>query len=132
VISREQRAIRVLFTRLKREPLKTFLSPQRTIDAPDRQGVYVIYDPLGKVDHVGRTLSGSGGIRQRLRNHLHGASSYTMQRLKGQGSKLRRGYNFRCLVVQSRRRRALLEAYAIGCLCPSHIGLGVPALSQPQ
>jgi len=71
----------VLFTRLKRTPLKTFPGSQGKIDAPNGQGVYVIYDPLGNVAHVGRTPSGSGGIRQRLKNHLHGASSFTRQRL---------------------------------------------------
>jgi hypothetical protein len=132
VTSREQKAIRVLFTRLKRAPLRAFPGPRGRLDAPNRHGVYVIYKPSGKVVHVGRTPSGSGGLRQRLGNHLYGASSFTIQYLKGQGSKLRRGYTFRCLVVNSRRRRALLEAYAIGYLCPRHIGLGLPPLSKSK
>ncbi len=31
---------------------------------------------------------------------------------------------FGCLPVTDDRRRALLEAYAIGVLCPKHIGHG--------
>jgi hypothetical protein len=60
----------------------------------------------------------------RLANHLHGLSSFTKHYLEGKGSKLRQGYSYRCLPVKNLRRRALLEAYAIGCLCPKHIGLG--------
>ena len=39
-------------------------------------GVYIIYSPNGRVTHVGRTVRGKRGLRQRLNNHLHGASSF--------------------------------------------------------
>src|SRR5262249_12513613 len=84
---------------------------------------YVIYSSTGKVLHVGRTLRGLLGIRQRLTNHLQRQSSFTMQYLKGDSSKLR-SCKFRCLVVTNPRKRALLEAYATGYLCPAHLGLG--------
>jgi hypothetical protein len=59
-------------------------------------------------------------------------SSFTLKYkpLKKDGSCLREGYKFRCLVVQSQRQRALLEALAIGRLCPAHLGLGRSALTQ--
>ncbi len=123
-MTREQKAVRALFTELMRSSLQTFPAFQGELNAPDRQGVYVIYDPRGKVAHVGRTPKAKGGIAQRLRNHMSASSSFTNQYLKGDGSKLRGKYKFRCIVVNDRRRRAFLEAYAIGHLCPAHIGLG--------
>ena len=74
--------------------------------------------------HVGRTLRGEGGLRQRLNNHLHGRSSFTKKFYKGRGRNLRSGHTYQFLVVEDARRRALLEAYAIGRLCPKHLGLG--------
>src|SRR5262245_59404347 len=123
-MTREQANIQRLFGRLTHSPLQPFPSPRGKLIAPNGQGVYVIYSPRWRVVHVGRTPSGTGGIRQRLGNHLHNASSFTARFLDGHGAELRRGYTFRCLVAKSRRLRALLEAYAIGRLCPAHIGLG--------
>ncbi len=120
----EQKTVRALFTELTRSPLQTFPVLRGRLHAPDRQGVYVIYDPRGKAAHVGRTPRAKHGIAQRLRDHMSARSSFTIQYLKGDGSKLRGKYKFRCLVVKERRRRALLEAYATGHLCPAHIGLG--------
>jgi hypothetical protein len=124
-MNREQRGVRALFIKLRRAYSHPFPKPRERIDAPNKQGVYVIYSPRArKVVHVGRTYKGTAGLRQRLNNHLHGQSSFTQKYLGGHGSKLRNGYTFRCLPIASRRRRALLEAYAAGCLCPAHIGLG--------
>jgi hypothetical protein len=81
--------VRKLFTELTRSPLHTFPDFREMLNAPDRQGVYVIYNPRGKVMPVGRTLRAKGGIAQRLRNHMAGASSFTIQYLKGRGVKLR-------------------------------------------
>jgi hypothetical protein len=93
-------------------------------DAPTDLGVYLIYDRKGQIVHVGQTPRGKAGIRQRLFNHLYGQSSFTEHYLKGDGARLRKGYAFRCLVVRDARLRALLEAHAIGQLCPAHIGTG--------
>jgi hypothetical protein len=46
------------------------------------------------------------------------------KKFNGDGSRLRGRYKFRCIVVRSDRQRALLEAYAIGFLCPAHMGTG--------
>ncbi len=123
-MTHEQEKVKALFTKLKRSPLRTFPAIREELEAPDRQGVYVIYSPRGKVVHVGRTPRAKGGIAQRLRNHMNASSSFTKKYLKGGGSKLRGRYKFRCIIVGNRRRRAFLEAYAIGHLCPAHIGLG--------
>jgi len=120
----EQRAVKKLLSDLVRSRLQRFPRSGEKLQAPSGRGVYLIYDGRGRVVHVGRTPKARGGIAQRLRDHMAAASSFTLQYLKGKGSKLRGNYSYRCLVVENRRHRALLEAYATGCLCPAHIGLG--------
>jgi hypothetical protein len=120
----EQKTIKKWFETLIGARLCDFPKRGERLDAPKERGVYVIYDPREKVAHVGATPRGKGGIHQRLTNHLHGQSSFIKKCFKGDGSKLRDGFSYRCLPVEDDRLRALLEAYAIGYLCPKHIGLG--------
>ena len=101
-----------------------FPQAREKLMAPQKQGVYLILNPRGDVVHVGRTLRGKRGLYQRLRNHLNAASSFTNIHLKGDGSKLRKHYKYKYLVIENPRKRALVEALAIGVLCPKHIGLG--------
>ena len=122
--TREQEFVKALFIELEGSPLETFPALRGELKAPCVQGVYVIYGPLGRVAHVGRTLRAKGGIAQRLRSHMSGTSSFAKISLKGKGSKLRCKYKFRSIKVVNPRRRALLEAFATGRLCPTHIGLG--------
>lgn len=117
--------IKELFDELIRAPLQPFPAAGTPREAPDQRGVYVIYDKDGGVCHVGGTPRARKGMRQRLDNHLRGLSSYTKACFNHDGSQLRDGYQFRCLAVTSPRERALLECYAIGHLCPSHIGHGL-------
>ena len=120
----ERMAVKELFAELVRAPSHSFPRQGESLQAPRRRGVYIICNARGQVVHVGRTPKAKGGIAQRLRDHMAAASSFTLQYLKGDGSKLRGNYTFRCIVVGSPRRRALLEAYATGRLCPAHMGLG--------
>jgi hypothetical protein len=92
----------------------------------------VIYSPQLKVLHVGQTYRARRGLHQRLANHLHGQSSFTIKSdyleqrgstIKGRCAWLRKHCKYRYLVIKKHRLRALLEAYAIGHLCPDHIGL---------
>ena len=78
--------------------------------------------------HVGRTVTGKRGLKQRLFNHLHGRSSFVIQSFAGSGAKLRGKFSFRYVLVPNNRLRALLEAYAIGRLCPRHLGVGEPVM----
>lgn len=123
-MTREQRQLRVLFDKLTHASPTQFPIARAKLNAPDRQGVYIIINPRGRVVHVGCTPKARGGIAQRLRNHMANASSFTTKYLNGDGSKLRGRYSFRCLVVKNPRHRVLLEALAIGRLCPAHIGHG--------
>jgi hypothetical protein len=79
----ERKAIRQLFFKLRRAKQQTFpKARERMTHVPDEQGVYVIYSPGAmKIVHVGRTYKGTAGLRQRLKNHLHGSSSFTEQYL---------------------------------------------------
>ncbi len=122
----ERRKILRLFGRLCRQPRYTFPAQREKLPAPHTPGVYVIYDAKSRVVHVGRTPAGRNDLHKRLNDHLCGASSFTQQYLKGEGSQLRGVYSFQYLEVPAPRQRALLEALAIGSLCPQHLGLGVP------
>ncbi|HYN81831.1 MAG TPA: GIY-YIG nuclease family protein [Gemmatimonadaceae bacterium] len=119
--------IRKLFQSLRGASRFAFPRRRERIQAPDKHGVYIIFSPRGAVLHVGRTLRGKRGLRQRLKNHLHGSSSFTIQYLKGKGSRLRSGYEFSFIEISDARTRALLEAYAVGRLCPKHLGVGESA-----
>jgi hypothetical protein len=132
MISREQKKIKAHFIELMRSPLHCFPLARGRLNASTKKGVYVISGPQSKVLHVGGTPRGRLGIYQRLTNHLHGQSSFTIKSkyLKRHGRTLRRRCAFlrkyctyRYLVIPNNRLRALLETYAIGHLCPDHIGL---------
>ena len=122
-IQKEKHKINDLLKKLLAQKLYKFPRPSE-LDVPDEHGVYIIYNPDKKVDHVGRSISGRRGLNQRIKNHLHGLSSYTIKHLNGNASKLREGYKFRYFLISDDRERALVEALAIGKLCPEHLGLG--------
>jgi hypothetical protein len=118
----ERQRIEELFKMLCKQEKLPF--PQGgKLQATTGLGVYVIRKG-DVVLYVGRTLRGKEGISQRLNNHLQGASSFTKQYLNGNGAMLRNGHTYQYLIIENSRKRALLEAYAIGTLCPEHIGLG--------
>ena len=120
----ESEEIKMLFNELNVQPKLLFPQYRQPLDAPSKPGVYII-NMEQTVLHVGRTLRGKDGIHQRLKNHLHGSSSFTNEYLKGKGAILREdGYTYQYLVLEDSRKRALLEAYAVGTRCPEHIGLG--------
>jgi hypothetical protein len=120
----ECREIENLFRKLCDQPRRSFPQEHQRLDAPLRHGVYIIRKGEA-VLHVGRTLRAKDGLHQRLTNHLHGSSSFTEEYLKGHGEILRgTQYTFQYLEVPDQRKRALLEAYAVGQLCPVHLGLG--------
>lgn len=125
----ERKMVAKLVSRLLRADRVFFPCTGERLNAPVEQGVYVIYSPRGKILHVGRTTRGAKGLRQRLNNHLHTQSSFTVFYMKGHGARLRNGYSFKYLPVENARRRALVEAYAVGLLCPAHIGLSETLLA---
>jgi hypothetical protein len=123
-MNKESQEIKNLFAKLYAQPKQRFPQDRQKLNAPLEPGVYIIRKQE-TVLHVGRTLRGRGGIHQRLKNHLHGSSSFTNKYLRGDGAILRKdGYTYQYLKLEDPRKRALLEAYAVGTLCPRHIGLG--------
>ena len=123
-MSLEAREIDDLFELLSSQPKRHFPLQGQPLDASTMHGVYIIYRG-DTVLHVGRTYRGKKGLHQRLYNHLHGSSSFTNDYLNGEGSILRKAeYSYQYLVLEDARKRALLEAYATGKLCPEHIGVG--------
>jgi excinuclease UvrABC nuclease subunit len=120
----EKKELERLFTELLSQQVHFFPKEREQLTAPSQPGVYVIRkDDI--VLHVGRTLRGRKGLYQRLKNHLHGSSSFVIEYLNKNKHALRDGYHtYQFLVVEDTRIRALLEAYTTGMLCPKHIGLG--------
>jgi hypothetical protein len=127
----ESSFIKKLFDELIHQ--KLFLFPHKgyveKLGVPSRQGVYVIYDPRKIPVHVGRTVRGRNGLRQRLNQHMLGQSSFVQEFLKGCGSKLRGKYSFRYYVINNDRHRALAESLGVGIICPKHLGL---SRSKPE
>lgn len=120
----ENLRVQELFNELRSQDEFPFPQHRKRLVAPAEPGVYVIRK-RETVLHVGRTLRAKGGLHQRLNDHLHGSSSFTNKYLGGEGAKLREdGHTYQYLPVGDPRLRALLEAYAVGSLCPKHIGLG--------
>jgi hypothetical protein len=123
-VNNERREIKRLFNQLCNEIKRSFPKHHQSVKASSKHGVYIIRKG-NIILHVGRTLRREGGLNGRLRDHLHGSSSFTDKYLKGNEAILREdGYTFQFLEVEDPRKRALLESYTIGTLCPKHIGLG--------
>ncbi|MCC8408602.1 hypothetical protein LJ707_06650 [Mucilaginibacter sp. UR6-1] len=101
------------------------------INIPDCHGVYIIYDANKRVAHVGRSITGKKGLKQRIGNHISGRSSFIRIYHNGDRSIMRSGYTLRYLIVEDMRKRALLEALAAGKLCPLHLGAKGTTSGQP-
>ncbi len=125
-MSKESQKVQKLFKQLRKHPENRFPPKRKHLDVTFKHGVYII-SKNKKVLHVGRTTRGRNGINQRLKNHLHGLSSFVKNYLDSNGAVLREdGYTYQFIVLEDERKRerALLEAYATGVLCPEYIGLG--------
>jgi hypothetical protein len=123
-VNNEHQVINDLFKSLCSQPTRAFPQPRQPLDAPAKHGVYIIRQGE-TVLHVGSTVRGQDGLHQRLNNHLHGSSSFTRKYLKGKRTILREsGFTYQFLELEDARQRALLEAFAVGVLCPKQLGLG--------
>jgi len=122
---KERREIERLLVRLNASKTHEFPPKHQRVGASVKHGVYIIKNKSGRVVHVGRTVSGRGGLAQRLSNHLQGQSSFTNVHLNGNGDRLRQGYKFQFLAIRERRSRALLVHAATAFHCPVHLGVGV-------
>lgn len=121
----EREEIGKLYKSLLKRPKQAFSQPRQTSEVPVKHGVYVIYQ-VTEVLHVGRTIRAENGLRQRLKNHLKGKSSFAKAYLQKKNLNLRdKSCAFQFLEEPDPRKRALLEALTIGKLCPLHIGVGV-------
>lgn len=125
--AQEQQRIQALYRRLVDSTWRDFPREGPLLDATERQGVYVIRSPGRTVRHVGSTYRVKKGLKQRLRNHLGGHSSFALAAasvggLGGHGAKLRSGYQYQFIAVNNGRVRHLLEHLAIGKLCPKYVG----------
>ncbi len=114
--------IQQLYKQLINQPVNYFPASRTRWQLTNEHGVYIIYSPKHIVLHVGKTSRGKNGLKQRMYNHLHNASSFSGEYLSKRNLDLRKGFYFRFLVVKETRERAYLENLASGMLCPEHIG----------
>src|SRR5487761_237549 len=103
-----------LLIKLNGQSRHNFPGVRERLEVPNTHGVYIIRDRTGRVWHVGRTVRGKDGLRQRLRNHIQGQSSFIRTTMHGDGSKLRKAFTYQFLEVPDDRTRALLECLAAG------------------
>lgn len=113
--------IKELLNELLKEPLKYFSDNDTISKLTIAQGVYIIYQDKS-ILHVGRTYRAKQGIKQRIKNHLYGNSSFMKYFDKMNKEKLKKYCTFKYIEVKSDRKRALLEFLAIGILCPEYLG----------
>ncbi len=120
----ERKIVEEHFRELCIQEIQSFPKKGQTLNASLKAGVYIIRNGE-TILHVGRTYRGKKGLYQRLGNHLVGASSFTQNYLHGNGATLRKnGYTYQYLELENPRKRALLEHYATGKLCPKYLGTG--------
>jgi hypothetical protein len=125
--------VRSLFAALEKAPLQRFPVAGKGVNAPAVHGVYAIIGPRGsRVVHVGRTVTGKDGLKKRLTDHLRGQSSFVTLHLDRDAARLRGAFWFKYVEAPNPRIRALLEAYAIGQYCPSHIGISRSLLEAKE
>jgi len=92
------------------------------LNATDNHGVYIIYTPEDLVVHVGSTPSGKKGLNQRLYNHISCTGMLYHNYLKVLNIEMRGTHKFKFLIVSDPRKRALLESFTAGILCPIYFG----------
>ena len=112
----ESQEVKRLFCELCAQPKRLF--ERQPLDAPSKPGVYIIRQGE-TVLHIGRTLRGRGGLHQRLKNHLHGSSSFTKEYLKGRGATLREGgYAYQYLELEDLENEHFLKPMQLGHFAP--------------
>ncbi len=118
----EPEEVQRLLQALISEPLTPFPKRGEKLQCSTERGVYIVYRDDGAILHVGNTPRGKDGLFGRLDDHLHGRSSFSRALFNRKGHLLREGHSYRCLPVENAKKRVLLEALAIGVLCPEHLG----------
>jgi hypothetical protein len=100
-MTQEPKKIHQLLQKLINSESHSFPPKYQPLKAPTKHGVYIIYNSQYEVVHVGRSVKGKNGLHQRLTDHLHANSSFTINypELEGDGSKLRNGYKFKYLII---------------------------------
>jgi len=121
----EAETVRDRYEELCDQPRCPFPEMNQPLDVSRQQGVYIIIRRSdGRVMHVGKTDRRQDGLHGRMRSHLSGNSSFVREYLQGNKKAFRDNYSFQYIAVEDPRLRALLECYAIGHLCPAHLGCG--------
>jgi hypothetical protein len=75
--------VKAKLAQLLHSPMVSFHPGRERLGVPDLHGVYVIYDPKGRVAHVGRPVRGKRGLYQSSTTTY---KAFVIQSLEGKGS----------------------------------------------
>ena len=126
----EREEIDRLYESLCQQPRQTFPEPGKSFEVPITHGVYVIYQ-AEDVLHVGRTIRGEKGLRQRLGNHLRGKSSFARVYLSRDGNKLRdKSFLFNFWKYQTPGNECFSKPLLLGNFVPGTLASGL--LNEPN
>lgn len=109
------------FNRLIKSRLLSFKSTTDVNNISTNLGVYIIYNNKKEVLYIGRTPKAKGGLKQRIKNHLNGASSFSINFAQKNNLDLKKIGKFRYIPIEDYSERAYTEALATGKLCPQYI-----------
>jgi excinuclease UvrABC nuclease subunit len=118
----EGKKIKKLFKKLCKSE-GVLVPKEGRIELPETEGVYLLLNKKDEVLLVGKTEGGKGGLRSRINSQLFGASPFRKMYLLPSGTDIRKKHYVHCLAIESERDRILVEAYAMGKLCPEFIGM---------
>ena len=96
----EQKEIKSLYEILLASKRFPFTNKGKRVNVSNEQGVYIIYNPVGVVLHVGRTAGALASLNQRLNNHRTRTSSFRKSYLKPNKINLNSDYKFQYLEVE--------------------------------
>jgi excinuclease UvrABC nuclease subunit len=118
----ESKKVKKLVKKLEKAEILAF-PEEGKIELPEVEGVYAIVNKKDEVIHVGKTEGGLGGLFARLNGHLYGKSALRKAYLAPNEINLRNKCGVKWVEVKTERLRYLVEARAIGKLCPAYLPL---------
>lgn len=91
------------FNDLKKAKLISISNKFEINNSPSRHGVFIIYNEKKQVLYVGRTPRAKEGLKQRIINHLTGASSFYKNYLEPENIDLKKIGKIRCIEIEDNK-----------------------------
>jgi len=85
----------------------------------DKQGIYILYSKKKEILYVGITQKRREGLRGRLKRHFSGKGTFA-RKIKKSREWIRKNCLFKFRVINSLRKRRILEHFTIAILNPKY------------